>query len=473
MNTIVIDIDSLRVDHIGAYGYEAPTTPNIDALAEDGVRFTRAYAANSPCMPSRAALVSGRYGIHNSVATHGPSGQRLAEPRTQDNWTDDPASFWTLPEVLFNNRVQTGAVSSFPRHPAQWFYHVWHEFYTPQEPAERPDDVPVETPAPSGLPDECFQTPRANSVADIATEYIERHADNNFMLYAQFWDPHEPYNRTNDEIDPFRDGTPLPPVPTDEMIESHLSWDVVRGAQDMNVRSRSDLHELLARYDAEIRYADRHVGRIIDSLKNHEIYDDSLVILTADHGEEFGEHGEYRHHWSTYDGTQRIPLVIKAPVDAVKQTEIGTACEKLVTNVDLAPTVVDFSGLDCPAGWQGWTLEPLLTSENASWRSHVVFDHGLYMAQRAVRNERWKLIRTHHPGLWDGVMPETQLYDMRDDPWEQQNVASEHPDIVDALEMERRDWADRHCGPEEDSLHRVARKGPAGYRWFRSEWDGV
>jgi arylsulfatase A-like enzyme len=135
MNVLVLDIDSLRPDHVGAYGYGPPTTPHIDGVAADGIRFTRAYAANTPCMPSRAALLSGRFGIHNGVATHGVLGQTLFEPRTREQWTQPTEAFWTLPELVYNERVVTGGVSSFPRHPATWFLNLWHEFYTPQEPA--------------------------------------------------------------------------------------------------------------------------------------------------------------------------------------------------------------------------------------------------------------------------------------------------------------------------------------------------
>jgi arylsulfatase A-like enzyme len=387
MSTILIDIDSLRADHVGAYGYDAPTTPNIDSLAEDGIRFTRAYAASSPCMPSRAAVLSGRFGIHNGVVTHGPRGQTLAEPQSSHDWTEPARRYWTLPEVFFENRVRTGAVSSFPRHPAYWFYHVWHEFYQPQEPKERPENVPHESPPPSGLPGEGFQTPRADEVADIATRFIEANSDQEFLLYTQFWDPHEPYNRTEAEIDEFRGATPLPEYPTAEQITEHQSWDIVRGAADMNIASQDNLQELLARYDAEISFVDEHVGRILQALRRAGVYEESTIILTADHGEEFGEHGSYRHHWSTHDGTQRVPLIVKPPRDAAGSISV---CDELVVNVDLAPTATDFADLPTPAGWQGRSLRPLLSESADSWRDHIVFDHGLYVAQRAVRTERWK-----------------------------------------------------------------------------------
>lgn len=458
--TLIVDVDSLRADHVGAYGYDAPTTPNVDELAADGVQFDQAYVANSPCMPSRAALVSGRYGIHNGIATHGPTAQTIEDPGQWNDWAGSwkaevaGAEAWRrLPEVFYENRIQTGAVSSFPRHPAPWFTSVWHEIVQPQEP---PGDG------------EWFQTPRAESVVDHAIEFLDDHGDDEFFLYVQLWDPHAPFNRTESEVDQFRDG-PLPPHPTAEQIRDHREWDAWRSASHMDVADRSDLGDLLAEYDAEIHYADRQIGRLLEHLHANGLYDETLVTVTADHGEEFGEHGLYQEHWSTHDGTQHVPLVVKPP--ASEPVDQGTRSQ-LVTNVDLAPTLVDYAGLDAPAQWQGRSLRPLIAGASSDWRDHVVFDHGLYTAQRAVRTDRWKLIRTYHPGMWESVVPEVGLYDMDADPWEQTDVTDDHPEVVSALTERMAVWAEQHRGPAEDSLKKVAREGPAGVGVY-DDYEGV
>jgi len=181
--TLLIDIDSLRPDHVGAYDCAVETTPNVDDLAADSVTFDRAYVANSPCLPSRAGLVSGRYGINNSIETHGPLSQHLDSPahRLQwaGTWSDHVESrpWWTLPELFFENRITTAGVSSFPRHPAPWFYHVWHEFYQPQEPEQR-GSAGEEVDA-----GESFQTPRAETVVDHGLEFLKDNGDDGFFLY--------------------------------------------------------------------------------------------------------------------------------------------------------------------------------------------------------------------------------------------------------------------------------------------------
>jgi len=454
MRTLYVDVDSLRPDHLGCYGYEAPTTPNIDEFAEDAVRFEHAYVANSPCMPSRAAFTTGRYGVNNGVTTHGSAGHSLAEVEGRTP---------TLPELFFEDRTITAAVSSFPRHPATWFYHLWHEFYQPQE-----------------EPGERFQSPRGEDVTDLATDVLDRHGDGDLFQYVQYWDPHGPYRRTDEEVDRFRE-YPAPPYPTAEQTEDHLTWDAWRSARTPGVadeglkhvaadhiEDRDALNELVSHYDAEIRYVDQWVGALLDDLRDRGLYDETFVVVTADHGEEFGEHGVYREHWSTHDGTQRVPLLVKPPADV--DFEPG-ARDHLVTNVDMAPTLADFAGMDVPESWQGRSLRPVLADDSADWRDAIVVDHGLYTAQRAVRTERWKFVRTYNAGYWGGVTPDRQLFDMEADPWEQEDVSEDHPDVVGELETEMLWWAERHRSENVDSLLRTARDGPAGLTG--KDYEGV
>lgn len=133
--------------------------------------------------------------------------------------------------------------------------------------------------------------------------------------------------------------------------------------------------------------------------------------------------------------------------------------------MDLAPTIADYAGLEPPAAWQGESLRPVVEDDDAKWRDTVVVDHGLYTAQRAVRTDRWKFVRTYHAGMWDGVLPDRQLFDMASDPWEQDDVAAEYPDVVETLETEMVEWAERHRGRNEDSLKATAREGPEGALW--------
>lgn len=455
MPILHIDIDSLRPDHLGTYGYGPDTSPHIDELAADGVVFDNYYVANSPCMPSRAGYVSGRYGLNNGVTTHGPAGRALSSPYHWEGFEGDLREYWTLPELFFNNRVRTVAVSSFPRHTAPWFYHVWHEFHSPQEPADQTGAWPV---------GRGFQTPRAEAVSDLGISVLDRRETDDFLLYLQYWDPHVPYFRSDDEIERFRD-PPLPPYPTSDQIESDTHYVEGTGTP---VTSLDEYREMLAGYDAEIHYTDRHVGRVIDYLKTEGLYDETLVIVTADHGEEFGEHAGYRTHWTAYEGTNHVPFILKPP--ASEPVNTGRR-EELVTNVDLAPTLADYAGLESPAAWQGRSVRSLIEDTAVNWRDHIVYEHGLFVAQRAFRTDRWKLLRTYHKGTWPERFDDIELYDLDADPWEQTNLAADHPDLVTELRGRMSAWVEEHVGRDGDSLMQTARDGPMGYKVAANEWN--
>lgn len=457
MTTVYIDIDSLRPDHVGAFGYEGETTPNIDALASDGVAFERAYCANSPCIPSRAGTITGRYGVDTGIETHGTASQQIRRPATMVDWAGGPGEamdleeWYSLPELFYENGHRSVGIGSFPQHPAPWFYHVWTEYHQPRSPNT-----------------DTFQAIEAEYVVDRALDALERNRDDETFLYVQLWDPHTPYNRTDEQIERFRH-LDAHPYPTADDIARHGEWDAWRSASHMDIEDRADLDEMLSHYDAEIRYADEQVGRLLDRLKSLDLYDDATIVLSADHGEEFGEHGLYREHWSTHDGTQHVPLIVKP---AAAETRDRPVRSELVTNVDIAPTIADYAGLDRPSRWQGRSLRGLVDGTAESWRDRIVVDHGLYTAQRAVRTDRWKYIRTYHPGMWEGVIPEEQLFDMEHDPWEQENVLDEHDDVAAELRGILEEWVESHVEGA-DPLREVARDGPSGYNVFRDDWEGV
>jgi arylsulfatase A-like enzyme len=309
-----------------------------------------------------------------------------------------------------------------------------------------------------------FQTPRAEAVVDRAVEALDRHDPD--YLYVQPRDPHTPYSRPADEVDRFVDAPP--PHPTAEAIRDHRTWDAWRGARDAGIDDRGDLRDLLAAYDAEVADADAHVGRPLDALRERDRYDRSCVVLLADHGEEFGERGLYSEHWSTHEGTQRVPLVVKPPADAPRRDRT----DALATTVDAAATVLAYAGLDAPDAWQGTSLRGHVAGGPAPTDALVV-DHGLSTAQRAVRTDRWKPIRTYEAGLWDAVVPGTQLFDLDADPWETTDLAADNPDVVADLAATREAWVDAHVGPGGDALADAVANGLGGAEIYGDGYDGV
>ena len=424
MWVVYIDIDSLRPDHLGCYGYGRNTSPNIDRLAKQGIRFARAYTSDSPCMPSRAALISGTHGITNGVVTHERSGGPFRDPLS------------SLPWVLRNQGIPTAAISSFGRHPAPWFYVGWNEYMDP-----------IDRPSLS------FQQIDGQTVADRALDWMNDHRDlDDAYLYVQMWDPHAFYEAPESFVEMVKSDH-YPAHPTREEFESHCEDSFWHSARGVGLNTYEDWKRMIDEYDAEIRYADYQVGRLLDALTEVKKERDVLVILAADHGEEHGEHGVYVEHWSVYNGTQQIPLIVSDS----RRTSKGTVHEGLVLQLDITATICDALGVTPPSHWDSLSLLSQVDDPTVG-RSHIVCGHGLYTAQRTVITSEWKFIRTYHPGLWD--LPRTQLFG-REDVWEQNNVMEEHPDKADYLDRLLREWEETHRIGMDPMMSNAA-KAPAG-----------
>lgn len=422
MKVIYFDIDSLRPDHLGAYGYSRPTSPNIDEIARHGVLFQNCYVSDSPCMPSRAATISGRVGAKTGVVTHGQKGESM-------DLTVD-----TLPLLLRDRGVKTAAISTFGRHPSPWFYVGWENFYDP-----------------AGWH---FQATPAWRINGLAERWLDDNADEDFFLWIQYWDVHAVYNPPEACVDAVRTEQ-YPEYPTAEEVALHQNDVFWHAAGMVGVESYEDYQRIVDLYDGEIRYVDHHIGQIIQKLESLGIREDTAIIISADHGEELGEHGVYVEHWSVHDGTNRVPLIIQLP----KSCERIETREDLVYQMDLSATVLELFGCNIPGGWDSRSL---FTGEQ---RQHLVCGHGLYTAQRAVITNDWKLIRTYHPGQW--TIPAIQLFDRNRDPYEQHSVEHEHADVARQLSECLSAWeATITVAGKTDPMVLNARHGPPGIELY-------
>ncbi|MDE2839919.1 MAG: sulfatase-like hydrolase/transferase, partial [Chloroflexota bacterium] len=218
MKVLYIDIDSLRRDHIGCYGYERPTTPNLDRIAAEGARFTNMYAADTPCVPARASIFTGRWGIKTGLLTHGERAQSIGDFGRPDGelntkpWEEDsryagptyPPFGSRAPQVQEHLAVQRGeaglrtaAVSTFADQ-ASWFRTGWNAYYRPQW----------------HLAHSRVQAPQ---ITAHALAWLEDHAQDDFFLYVHYWDPHQSYKSPQSYIDTML-AYPPPDWPPDERI---------------------------------------------------------------------------------------------------------------------------------------------------------------------------------------------------------------------------------------------------------------
>lgn len=199
MRILFLDLDSLSPDHLGCYGYHRNTSPNIDAIAKKGVRFENYYTTDAPCAPSRAALMSGRFGIHNGLVGHGgTAGDMRHDGRDRD--FQDQLAFHCLPQILRKSGMKTVLFSPFAERHSEWtFYAGFNEMHNT-------GNCGMES---------------AEEVTPGVLKWIDDHAkSDDWFLYVNYWDPHTPYRAPEDFGNPFAD-EPLPAWLNEETLERH------------------------------------------------------------------------------------------------------------------------------------------------------------------------------------------------------------------------------------------------------------
>ncbi|RPJ65211.1 MAG: hypothetical protein EHM24_21835, partial [Acidobacteria bacterium] len=350
-NLLLITIDTLRADHVGAYGHAAARTPVMDSLARDGVRFEHALAAAPLTLTSHASLLTGRYPPGHGARNNGMRMRPVP----------------TLATMLRAQGFATAAfVAAFPL-DGRFGLAGGFETYS--------DDLP------RGADGRPLDERPAPAVADEAIGWLNAQPGGRFFAWVHFFEPHAPYG---------------PP-------------------------GSNDTRPPAARYDDEIAIADREAGRVIAALGNRAA--STLVVVAADHGESFGEHGEITHGIFVYDTTLRVPLLMKGPGLATPAVVAAP-----VSLVDVVPTALAALGLR-PADTDGIDLGPLIRG-GAAPADRVLYSESFaplvdfgWSSLRAVRSGGWKYI----------AAPAPELYDVRADPGETSSAAASKPDVAARL----------------------------------------
>lgn len=436
----------------GCYGYPRPTSPAIDAIARQGIRFNHYYCADSPCLPSRTALFSGRFGIRNGVVSNHGAGARF-HIRTRRYVGPEPDNEMLMRHLRAHG-YDTISFSNFAdRHNALWFMYGWSEFHTPnlkggQETADEVD-VPL------------FRWLQHNASRE------------NYFLHVNYWDTHRCYRMDPSWADRFA-GIPVPqPWPDDQAIRAHqeikgpftATGQFTDGVSPYplmpgSVSSRADFERMVTGYDSAIAYVDHHVQRVLDELDRQGVLDDAAIIVSSDHGDAFGEHGIYSDHVCADECIHRIPLIVRWP----GLTAENATSDAFLYNVDLAPTLCDLLGIPPVPDWDGCSFRANLEGKPGLDRDYLVWDTGLYTVQRAVRTRTHLMIRTYDS--FGYPFQPVELYDMVADPYQTHNLAGERPDLVRhssglMAEWMQAQWLKGHCiaDPLLEVLHERSQAG--------------
>lgn len=388
-NVLILVIDALRPDHLGCYGYALPTSPAIDKLARRGVLFADATSASSY---TRAAVPSIFASVHpgaHGVLTQGKQVEVLSD------------EYKTLAETLKERGYATAAFAPNPSLHRTFNFDQGFDLYD--------DDFQIGV---RGVQD--YET--ASKINERTLRWLHANPEKPFFAYLHYRDVHAPY---------------VPPPPYDRMFDKPgagrpLTEDEYK-TQPPELRRPSrfrDLDSYVEQYDGEIRYTDDHLARFLETLSKEGFLDNTVIFLTADHGESFLEHGSWTHGTGLYEELARVPLLLVLP----GEKHAGKRIEAPVQTTDLYPTVLDLLDVPIPPELQGKSLFEAIAGsadpgrpvfgEALVSRGHRPRNFGTFVA---VRAGDWKLIynRRNRSG---------ELFNLKEDPGETRNLVEREPE---------------------------------------------
>jgi arylsulfatase A-like enzyme len=368
-NVLLVSIDCLRADHVGCYGYARPTTPTIDSLAARGYLFRRAIAQSSWTLPSHASLLTSLY-----LKSHGVGTSRDALS----------SQALTLAEVLRDAGYCTAAVVSGGLLAPAYGLSQGFDLY----------DAVCCTPASTD--------PRNWCTDSRARAWLERGCRAPFFLFLHYWDVHAPYE---------------PPAPYDTLFAPGTHGDSDAGGFSGNERGRMTAasarrDSCVALYDGEIAQTDRYLSKLFRELRELGLSENTLVVVTSDHGDEFQEHGGAGHGHTLFQELVHVPLIWACPGGAAHPRKV----DEVVQSIDIAPTVLEFLGLEAPAQMEGSSfMRPLAGKRREPRPAFTELRKGNL---KAVVLEESKLIRR-------GATQPASAYDLAADPGEQDPLPSQ------------------------------------------------
>ena len=381
---ILVSIDTLRADHLGCYGYGRPTSPGLDALARQGVLFGDVSAPSPWTLPSHASLLTGLYPSRHGLKAH-------------DRYL--PATVPTLAALLGRaGFVTAGVVNSYNLGPRFGLDRGFQQFSYVEETAGQ-------------------QEP-STRITDQAMAWLRQYRDRRLFLFVHYYDVHSDYRslaRYEEQfVSPYQG-------PADGTTAQLMAFR--EGRVRLDVRDAAYLVDL---YDAGIRQMDDELQRLLAFLRDERLLDDTLLVLTSDHGEEFMERGGVLHGRTQFQEVMRVPLLMRGPGLPAGRRETAP-----VSLVDVMPTLLSRARVEAPPSLDGEDLGPLLRGEASPLSGRYLFgeaDHNNAEPDitRAVRHGRYKL-------HFNRLTGKRELFDLGEDPGERVDRAAAQPAVTAEL----------------------------------------
>lgn len=386
-NVLLICVDTLRADHVGCYGYQKETTPYVDALAQDSLVFTNVISSAPWTAPSMAALFTSQHPIVLGFSEEEP--------------VKIPNHYLTLGELFKEHKYKTKGIIGSNFVSSKLGFAQGFDSYDEDE-ARGHNYV-------SSAP-----------ITEKAIAFLERLKKNErFLLFLHYFDPHydyilhEPYNYY--------------PEYKGELKSGQRIKELRKLAPRM---SEQDIQFVRALYESEIRYTDEFIGKLLNKLKELGYYDNTLIIFTSDHGEEFCERGDYwiGHTKTLYQELIRVPLILKLPGEKKNKKVVG-----FVGLIDMLPTIARLCGLKVPLECDGMVIET--EGVNPSGNRLLISETWRRSRLRAAIWGGWKLVL-------DFDTDSKKLFDLKADPQESRNLSQECPDVLSRIKSRLKEWAE-------------------------------
>ncbi len=407
---LLITIDTLRSDYVGCYNPDFVSTPNIDRIAAEGVKFVNAYATAPLTLPSHASIFTGNYpnshGVRTNLEGGGLDPEHLTLAEILKGYSYETAAFVGAWIVQKNSGLGRGFDTYGDVFEDFWYLNFRKgEYLLPR--------LLIRV----GLIERSVVIVRsADEVTDDALRWLRQHSDQRFFLWLHYYDPHLPYD------------------PPDEYLQKYLAREDVPDS----VRRSPDVQR--AYYKAEVSFTDAEIGRVFEYLRERGTYDSTLIVVTSDHGESLGEHDYFGHGFRIYEQAVRTPLLFRLPGSPVEDLVV----DELVSGIDIMPTILDILSIPAGEDSEGRTLTPFIRGTVYESRDCVFLettDPRRTEARYGIRGNRWKIIGTYP----DSTL---EMFDLRSDSLELENLVETEPERAESLAAVMHDFFRPSIGSE-------------------------
>ena len=493
-NLLWIMTDQQPVSTVRAYGNRGIKTPNLDRIADEGVRFDRFHISAFPCSPSRACFLTGRYAHRHGVTKNDvPLAEDvlcLGDILKAAGYSTGYVGKWHLSGSMYRGlpgqkpfgggwywkrvpdeqkfayeKAEGGTGEDVPQHGFDHWVGGWRHYRDYLRTVGLGDladttgvgnhnclpSGPDSTHSYSKLPQEHHM---AAFFADEAAEFIRKHeqSDRPFALVLSFFGPHLPVSPPKpwDEAYALKD-VPLPANHRDDLKDKPFGQRTNRRCRVAPDWSEEQFRDYVRRYWGYCSYIDCQIGRVLNALDAADKENDTIVLFTSDHGDMVAAHGfVFKLCWCGYDELLRVPFLLRCP----GRPEPGGVCDALVSGVDVLPTLLELMDVPAPEGLDGRSFLPLLDGTTKKHRA-TVFCNSMELNVTAV-TDRWKYVLNWQPRDLD------ELYDLEKDPGELINLAGEkdRAEVVDEMRGLVRDWLEKTEHPYRETILAAMQKGP-------------